>query len=280
MFSTEMQVGSPVCRLTAKLSGPARRAIRVHCQVRPGLRDTGDGRTAGDQPHDRPVAAIVSLSQVGHYRPHIVPMRPRIRFPRRPHFLQQAVLIHRPALRPATPPACRSTAVMRPGSGAEPASAGSTGKRFKQICYLLLERRDRVFQCRTRICVEQIGIANIRARPIKAVLPDGEMAAPGCFMGVERNEKTWRTQLVRFGNKFSPKCEPRVGFVDLINMFPIDKVRESRFDAIHGSSNLGRLEKHAPTPRNENRPGHSVQYIVQMSCKSRLRRFWSITHDT
>src|SRR5271157_4113322 len=36
-------------------------------------------------------------------------------------------------------------------------------------------------------------------------------------------------------------------------MFPIDKARESRFDALHGSSNLGRIEKHSPTPRNETR---------------------------
>jgi hypothetical protein len=67
--------------------------------------------------------------------------------------------------RPAFCSSCHSSPVFRIG--------GSTGKRIKQICYLMLERRYRVFQCRTRICVKQMGIANVSARPEKAVLPDG-----------------------------------------------------------------------------------------------------------
>src|SRR5205814_8290497 len=73
------------------------------------------------------VAAVVSRSQVGHHRPHIVPMRPRIRFPRRPHFLQHAVLIHRPAPRPATPPACRSAAARTPPRGTPPLERAPPG---------------------------------------------------------------------------------------------------------------------------------------------------------
>lgn len=34
-------------------------------------------------------------------------------------------------------------------------------------------------------------------------------------------------------------------------MLPIDKARESRFDALDGSSNFGHALKQSPTPRNE-----------------------------
>ena len=79
-------------------------------RVWPGLRAARIDRTARGHSHDGPVTVFVLLPEVGHHRPHVVPVRPRVRFPRRPHLLQHAVLIHRLAPGPATPPAYRSAA--------------------------------------------------------------------------------------------------------------------------------------------------------------------------
>jgi hypothetical protein len=77
----------------------------------------------------------------------------------------------------------------RSQSGSGLGSAGSPGKRIKQVRNSLLENCDRLFQRRTRAGVEQMGVAKVCAGPIEAMSAERQMTGPRALVGVKGSDR-------------------------------------------------------------------------------------------
>ena len=108
----------------------------------------------------------------------------------------------------------------------------------EEICHLPLEAHDRVLQGRAGLGIHKEGIVAIGTRPEVAVLADAEMARPGRSMGVERDEERPRRGSFGSGTNSPQMRESRVGFIDLVVMFPIGEMREGGLRLLQGSLNL------------------------------------------
>src|SRR5205814_2316957 len=101
-------------------------ALRLDFKGHLAVRRPSHYRSPGSAAHHRPIAGGVARSEVRYHRLHIEVVRPRVRFPRRPHFTQHIVFSHRSHPPSVTPRAYKSAAARIPPPDTRPRSAAAS----------------------------------------------------------------------------------------------------------------------------------------------------------
>lgn len=127
--------------------------------------------------------------------------------------------------------------------------SGGAQEGAEQVGHLALERDDRLIQRRTGKGVQEVGVPRDRTAPEIAMLPDGQVPRPACFVRVECDEEPSRRQVARIGDEFSPESEPRMGLVDLVGIPPARKARERLAGPFSRSSDFGLGQNDSLVPR-------------------------------
>src|SRR5262245_25030807 len=112
-----------------------------------------------------------------------------------------------------------------------------------------------------------MGVAIAGARPKVAMLADREMAPPGCFKSIERNEEPCGHHLMGSGGELAPDSEPAIELVEFIVMLPIGESRKRSLDGRDGLPNLRFGQQHLLTPLRQYAPSkHPVAVCCPSSC--------------